>query len=163
MNRRLLWILVLALGVAVLWIFSDRPVSSQSSSSKVVGDKTQQPAPAAPAGLPTQLESKQVGTATVRSPTPDEQQIADKLLFAFKNPQPFDATAIAPRRAPIPNNLVPKAPTLSEAQRRALQKLRWGPTKELDYHGDGEDATVRSLSAPALARRRKSAMMPPVK
>ena len=86
MNRRLLWILVLALGVAVLWIFSDRPVSSQSSSSKVVGDKTQQPAPAAPAGLPTQLESKQVGTATVRSPTPDEQQIADKLLFAFKNP-----------------------------------------------------------------------------
>jgi len=40
---------------------------------------------------------------------------------------------------------------LSAAQQRVLQKLRWGLAKDLNYRGDGEDATVRMLSSAALA------------
>ena len=39
---------------------------------------------------------------------------------------------------------------LSDAQKRNLAKLRWGPTKSLRYSGDPQDATVRLLAAPAL-------------
>ncbi|QYM79518.1 M4 family metallopeptidase [Horticoccus luteus] len=45
----------------------------------------------------------------------------------------------------------PLEPQLSTAQRKVLQKLRWGPAKELMYRGDAADATVRTLASPALA------------
>ena len=60
------------------------------------------------------------------------------------------ANGFEPRRNSIPSELLPKEPRLSDSQRKALQRLKWGVAKDLDYRGDGDDATVRSLSSSAL-------------
>jgi bacillolysin len=95
---------------------------------------------------------KPLGTTTVRPPTVAERELAEHAMAAVKNLQPTAAPSpdMLPAR-PGPANLAAKAPKLSEAQQRVLQKLRWGMGKDLSYRGDGEDATVRMLSSASLA------------
>jgi Zn-dependent metalloprotease len=50
----------------------------------------------------------------------------------------------------LPGHCFPKSPKLSDVQKAELARLRWGPTKDLQYRGDGDDATVRLLAAPML-------------
>jgi Zn-dependent metalloprotease len=152
MNRRLILIFCLTLGMAGTFYFSGNRWSSHPSDTQGGANNHDQ--------IPRELRSnalkltqaERVGTATIRVPTPEEQQIADKLVAATKSFTPSHPEAdLEPRATPVPKELLPRTPNLSEAQRRALQKLRWGITKKLNYQGDGEDATVRFLSSPALA------------
>jgi Fungalysin/Thermolysin Propeptide Motif len=78
--------------------------------------------------------------------------LAAKALLSGSAPtaSQIPAPPLASRALPIPDNLRPKQPKLSDTQRRNLAKLRWGPSKSLRYSGDPVDATMRLLSAPAL-------------
>ena len=134
--------LMLALASGVSW-FALR--SRQSQAAIPVGAKASFP------GAAVSFNPKLLGPATFRPPTPDEQQLSDRLLAASKNMRPQDGNASGPGTSELPKNLLSKAPKLSEAQQRALQKLRWGIAKDLHYRGNGEDATVRMLSSAGLA------------
>lgn len=94
---------------------------------------------------------RKIGNAKVREADANEQKLAQAFGKALGNLQAPTEQAPGPRTTPIPADLMPRQPKLSDAQKQALKKLQWGLAKDLDYRGDGDDATVRMLSSTALA------------
>jgi hypothetical protein len=82
----------------------------------------------------------------------DDTVLAAKKFFATAKTSSnrILPTPLTARSGQIPENLRPKQPKLSAAQKQNLAKLHWGPSKSLRYSGDPLDATVRLLAAPAL-------------
>jgi len=88
---------------------------------------------------------------------PDTSGLGEKVAAALDrlkqgqadpNPHPLPPSEVDLSK--LPAHCFPKPPKLSEAQKAELARLRWGPTKDLQYRGDGDDATVRFLAAPML-------------
>lgn len=104
--------------------------------------------------LGLRLQPRFVGYAQTQ---PDTLGLGEKITAALDRlkqgkPDPNPHPTLPPEvdLSKLPAHCFPKPPKLSEAQKAALARLRWGPTKELQYRGDGDDATVRFLASPML-------------
>lgn len=135
--------------IAVLIGTSKRqdPDSQRDKLPQTVREVEESPRAAAPG--PLAIERRQIGKATVRPPNAEEQKIADWISAARKKVTPVEIPEEA-MPATKPRAAGPKSAPLSEAQQRALQKLRWGPGKDLSFRGDVGDATVRFLASDTL-------------
>lgn len=104
--------------------------------------------------LGLKLQPRFIGFAQSR---PDTSGLGDKVAAALDRvkrgkPDPTPHPALPPEidTSKLPAHCFPKPPKLSAVQKATLARLRWGPTKELQYRGDGDDATVRFLASPML-------------
>lgn len=104
--------------------------------------------------LGLKLQPRFVGYAQT---TRDTSGLGEKIVAALDrvkkgkpDPTPHPAQPPEIDTSKLPAHCFSKPPKLSAAQKATLARLRWGPTKELQYRGDGDDATVRFLASPML-------------
>ena len=140
--RLTLYLIILA--AVLVWL--PRQFGPSHDGNSFIAALAKLPATPIP-GTSAQIKSRLLGTAQVR----EGDEMTKRVAAVFANLSTASSNVDAPPAAAIPDAAKgPKQPKLSEAQRHNLAKLRWGPTKSLRYRGDGEDATVRLLAAPAL-------------
>lgn len=92
-----------------------------------------------------------LAVAPRRSFTATEQEMIAGMQAALSARKPISGAHPQPLAVGVRKFPAPPEPQLSAAQRKVLQKLEWGPVKELMFRGDAADGTVRTLASPALA------------
>ena len=144
--KKPLWLTLLFILLAAVLVWLPRQFGLSHGGNQFIASLAKMPATPIP-GTSTQIKPRLLGKVKVR----EGDEMTKRVAATFANHSAHLQNSVAP--LPCATNTDthgPKQPNLSEAQRHNLAKLRWGPTKSLRYRGDGEDATVRLLAAPAL-------------